>query len=352
MLWCDKYQPKKLGDLGFHGDLNQHLQKLSQMRDFPHLLFYGPSGAGKKTRIQSFLHGIYGNGALKKSTDLRVFKTPTNREIEVHTFHSPFHVEFNISELSGNNDRFVIQELIKEMAQSPPLSIDGKLHPFRVIVLHAVDMLSADAQHALRRTMERYIKVCRLVLCCSSTNALIQPLVSRCLALRVPHPPIADTVQALLSISKAEHFDLSPSYAERIVLHANRNVRRAILTLECCHRAQNPIQENMDLPRPDWECKVAEISNLAMLQQNPKQVLLIRNIFYDLLSHCIPPQLLLYSLLTFLSSRLDNALKYELVQLAAEFSHRIVIGSKPIFHLEAFICKFMAMYKKFIIMQL
>ena len=38
----------------------------------------------------------------------------------------------------------------------------------------------------------------------------------------------------------------------------------------------------------------------------------------------------------------------KVVQWAAFYEHRIALGSKEIFHLEAFIAKFMAIYKKYL----
>ena len=47
MLYVDKYRPKDLSELNYHPHLTEQLESLVASADVPHLLFYGPSGAGK-----------------------------------------------------------------------------------------------------------------------------------------------------------------------------------------------------------------------------------------------------------------------------------------------------------------
>nr|VZI51111.1 unnamed protein product [Spirometra erinaceieuropaei] len=136
--------------------------------DFPHLLFYGPPGSGKKTRITCLLRELYGPGVDKLRIEHHSFLTPSKKKIELSTASSNYHLEVNPSDV-GIYDRIVIQELIKNMASTAQLESVHQ-REFKVVVIHEVDRLTRDAQHSLRRTMEKYMQTCRLILCAESLS--------------------------------------------------------------------------------------------------------------------------------------------------------------------------------------
>ena len=117
-LWVDKHRPKVLESLDFHQDLSIRLKKLSEIADFPHLLFYGPSGVGKKTRVMSFLNEVYGSGVYKLKSELREFKVnpSSSSTVECNIVSSNYHLDMTPADAEFH-DKVIVQTLIKEMAR-------------------------------------------------------------------------------------------------------------------------------------------------------------------------------------------------------------------------------------------
>ena len=102
----------------------------------------------------------------------------------------------------------------------------------------------------------------------------------------------------------------------------------------------------------------------------------VRGRLYELLTHCIPADVIikvnvffgllsvfqcsckvtflkkfmvfLKGLLQELVTNCDGTLKAEVSHMAAFYEHRLQRGSKVIYHLEAFVAKFMSIYKRFL----
>lgn len=140
------------------------------------MLINGPNGAGKKTRVMALLRELYGNGVDRLRIEHQTFETPSKKKVEIVTLASNYHIEVNPSDV-GMYDRIVIQELIKNLASFQQLNAEGQ-REFKVVVLTEVDKLTKDAQHALRRTMEKYMATCRIFLVTNSTSKVRSSTIS------------------------------------------------------------------------------------------------------------------------------------------------------------------------------
>ncbi|THU65344.1 hypothetical protein C4D60_Mb05t02660 [Musa balbisiana] len=145
MLWVDKYRPRALDKIIAHEEIAQNLKKLVSDHDCPHLLFYGPTGSGKKTLVMTLLKQMFGPGAEKVKLENKMWKIDAGTrmiELELTMLSSTHHVEMNPSDA--------------------------------VLVLNEVDKLSREGQHSLRRKMEKYSASCRLILCCNSSSKVTE----------------------------------------------------------------------------------------------------------------------------------------------------------------------------------
>ena len=121
MLWVDKHRPKSLGELDLHPEVTGQLKGLVETGDFPHLLVYGPPGAGKKTRVMAFLRDKFGPSALQVKLDHKAVQVTDSKTVEIATLSSPHHIEINPSDAGPTYDRVIVMNTIP--ASSHPSSL-------------------------------------------------------------------------------------------------------------------------------------------------------------------------------------------------------------------------------------
>ncbi len=301
--------PKTLDELTHHSQVTQILRKISSTSDFPNLMFYGPPGAGKHTRIRCFLNELFDERVHDRKIENREYKI-TSKYVPVRISRSIYHVEITPSNY-GVYDRVVIQEIIKEIAETPSITSFTKAKiKVKVVVIDQADHLTILAQNALRRTMEKYSRTCRIILCCENYSKIISPLRSRTLPVRVPAP----TQEELLKILKSES------------IIKTRNIRKAQL------------MKISGIEKLEWE---AYIELLAQDVVKGSPLIKIREYFYTLLTVGIPDNVIFYTLTTELIERKPDKV-HQIIEHAQKYQYRSTLGQKPIYHLEAFVAKVQA----------
>lgn len=342
-LWCDKYRPQKLAQFDYHTEQAQMLKRLSSSANFPHLFIYGPSGSGKKTRVSALLYEMFGDASTRLKIEMKVFEANSGKKVIQRIVSSNYHLEVNPSE-NGFYDRVVVQELIKDVATSGSLS---KSHPFKVVVIVDADRLTKEAQQSLRRTLEKYVSTCRLILIGERSSRVIPALKSRCFMVRNPAPEHSVILKCLQKICSEESAQVKDSILEQIIeSYSDRNLRRAILLLQSYLINSESNNSKGKIIPSKWLTVIDNLARKLSESQSVKKVNEIRTMLYELHTHLIPPELVL-RLLTgrLLDYCLDDQMRSDLIGLAATVDHRLAQGSKPIIHLELFAVKFMTSFR-------
>lgn len=375
-LWADKYRPNTLEKLSYHEEVTEQLTQLADAgSNFPHLLVYGPSGAGKKTRIMSMLRRLYNTTSIDNlKVDVKTFTTPSNRKLEFNVISSPCHIEITPSDM-GNNDRVVIQDLLKEIGQTEALDFSGLFHlakkgtdeitndnipqkKFKVVIINESEKLSRDAQAALRRTMEKYSSTIRLILMCDSTSNIIDPIKSRTLGIRIGLPDNESMKQIFENILNNEN-DAKKIYPEdwddrcivydHIIEECDNNLRLGIMMLEAMYMNNDSISITTPVIKPDWISVIESLTKGIIKERSVAKLSQCRTILYELLAHAIPGKLILERMTfnfikmidDYSSIKKSDEVKTSIVNAASLFDERLTLGSKDIFHLEGFVTKVM-----------
>lgn len=211
-IWVEKYRPKQLGDIAGQEEIVERLKTFVKEKSLPHLLFAGPPGNGKTSAALCIARELFGESWRQ-----------------------------NLLELNASDERGIdtIRTKVKNYARTRPI---GDV-PYKIILLDESDALTSDAQHALRRTMERYTHTCRFILDCNYSSKIIAPIQSRCAVFRFKRLNEPAISKVLTAIAKEEKLALDPKAAEAIIHVSEGDMRRAINMLQAASAIGKRITE-------------------------------------------------------------------------------------------------------------
>jgi len=308
--WVEKYRPRVLAEVVNQKGILRRLKQFVNDGSMPHLIFAGPAGTGKTTSALAMVRELYGRNMAVNRT----------------------YLELNASDARGID---VIRTYIKDFAKArPPMNVH-----FKVLILDEADNMTAPAQQALRRTMEKYTKNCRMILICNYSNKIIPPIQSRCVVFRFAFLNNDDIKSRVNYVAKQENVGLSPGGLNAIVDVSRGDCRRAINYLQSCGTISKKIDQELvfrvagEVP-PD---KIKDILNTAIKGQLQLSIKLLDDLIieYGLSGQNIIKNLHreIYDL------KIPEEIKIELSKLLAEFEYRLSQGGTEIIQLQALLAK-------------
>ncbi|SOV10632.1 replication factor C subunit 2, putative [Plasmodium sp. gorilla clade G2] len=314
--WVEKYRPKRLDDIVHQNNAVMMLKEVVRTKNMPHLIFHGPPGTGKTSAINALAHELFG----KENISERV-------------------LELNASDDRGIN---VVREKIKAYTR---ISISkNKIHSetkevlpsWKLVVLDEADMMTEDAQSALRRIIEIYSNVTRFILICNYIHKISDPIFSRCSCYRFQSIPINIKKEKLLYICQNENIDIVDDALEKIIETTEGDLRRAVSILQLCSCINakitlNSVLDVSGLPSDDIVYKIIDACKMKDLKHVEKTV-------QDIIEDGFDVAYIFKSFNNYfvMNTEYEDSLKYQILLELSRHDYRLHCGATQYIQLLSF----------------
>ncbi len=313
-IWTEKYRPQDFEEVVGQDNIVERISAFVDSKQIPHLLFAGPAGCGKSTISLIIAKKLFGQ-----------------------QWKQNF-LESNASDERGIN---IIRSKVKDFARTKAI---GKV-PYKIIFLDEADALTADAQNALRRTMESYSNSCRFFLSCNYSSKIIEPLQSRCCVFRFKTIPDDDIKKRLKAIIKQEKIDVDSKAIAAICNLSEGDIRKAINLLQTASINTKKVTEKSVYDVASI-AEPKEIRNMMDLAIKGKFLQARKSLNDMLLKHGISGQ----DIIKQISAQIydldvSEKAKIQLIEKVGDFEHRINQGGNEQIQLESLLAQFSALKK-------
>jgi replication factor C small subunit len=227
-IWTERYRPKRLDEIVDQDKALILLKSFIIRRNVPNMLFYGPDGTGKTSAVYAISRDLYGESWMENLTYLDASDLfHRGKEYLMEGRFKRFYEQGPILR--------VFSKIIKEYAGLA--TIIGRVNEqftaeFKIISFNHAQSFTIDAQHALRRMMERYSSTTRFILVTRRSSKIIPAIRSRCVNVHFRRISDGAILKLLERISKSEGVEVTDDGLKAIAYTAKGDCRRGINTLQ------------------------------------------------------------------------------------------------------------------------
>jgi DNA polymerase III delta prime subunit len=194
--------------LEIHQLIKEKLKYFYTIHKIPNIIFHGPSGSGKRTLLNEFIHTIYNNDK----------ELINNLVMYVNCAH-------------GKGIKFIRDDL-KFFAKTHINSNGGDT--FKSIILLNADKLTMDAQSALRRCIELFSHNTRFFIIVEDKYKLLKPILSRFCEIYIPEPQLNGVPINLYKYNLNELFGIKETRINR-----NESLKKELTKLDQMNQDRN-----------------------------------------------------------------------------------------------------------------